>query len=424
MERQQGAGRSQTASLLRAYHRAGDAAARERLIEVYLPLVRTFARRYSRSSDDYEDLYQVGCIGLIKAVDRFDVSRGGELAAFAVPTIVGEIRRYLRDRGGSVKLPRRALELRTPAVRAQTELSAALGRAPTSAEVAAELAADEEDVALALDAGRLSQAYELSAESPGEADPLDAVEDRVFLSEAFRGLDEADRRILYLRFVRDLEPASVARELGLSQRQLARRTESALAKLREQLEEESRPAEDESESTPVKARRARRNRKPREAAPDSYRIEIVRQSGPEGGWAATVAELPGCVAWGATQVEAVSAIDEAISAWIAEATATGREIPKPRASASHSGRLLVRMPQSLHADLSRAAEREEVSLNQFITSALASAVAWRGREEPEQREPPVDESARRRALGLNLLVLAVVGLTALVLLAVELAQRL
>ena len=424
VERQQGGGSSQTASLLRAYHRAGDAAARERLVEVYLPLVRSFARRYSRSSDDYEDLYQVGCIGLINAIDRFDVSRGGELAAFAVPTIAGEIRRYLRDRGGSVKLPRRVLELRTPALRAQRELSAALGRAPTSAEVAAELGAREEDVALALDAGRASQAYELSVESPGETDPLDAVEDRVFLSEAFRGLDQADRRILYLRFVRDLEPGEVARELGLSQRQLSRRTEAALAKLREQLEEESHPAGERGNSAPAKERRPRRNRRQAGSpAENSYRIEVARQAGPEGGWAATVAELPGCVAWGATQVEAVSAIDAAISAWIAEATASGREIPRPRAASSHSGRLLVRMPQSLHADLSRAAEREEVSLNQFITSVLASAVGWRVGDEPEQREPRADDSARRRALSLNLVVLAVVGLIALALLVVELVQR-
>jgi predicted RNase H-like HicB family nuclease len=291
--------------------------------------------------------------------------------------------------------------------------------------VAAELGADEADVALALDAGRMSQAYELNAEAAGETDPLDAVEDRVFLSNAFRGLDEADRRILYLRFVRDLEAAEVAGKLGMSQRQLSRRTESALATLRQQLEDESAPAEEEHESAPAKRRRPRRDRKPLAGTPveNSYRIEIVRQPGATGGWAATVAELPGCVAWGATQVEAVTAIDEAISAWIAEATANGREIPKPRAAASHSGRLLVRMPQSLHADLSRAAEREEVSLNQFITSVLASAVGWRVREDAERHDQPADDSARRRALGLNLVVLAVVGLTALALLAVELAQR-
>src|SRR3954469_5453478 len=92
--------RSETAELLRAYHEKGDTAARQRLVELYLPLVESFMRRYARGTDDYDDLYQVGCIGLINAIDRFDVSRGDELAAFAVPNIAGEIRRYQRDRSG------------------------------------------------------------------------------------------------------------------------------------------------------------------------------------------------------------------------------------------------------------------------------------------------------------------------------------
>src|ERR671937_414502 len=110
-ERHEGDDGSRTAKLLRAYHEKGDTTARERLVQVYLPLVESFARRYSRSSDDYEDLYQVGCIGLIQAIDRFDFERGEELTAFAVPNITGEIRRYLRDRAATLKLPRRVLEL-------------------------------------------------------------------------------------------------------------------------------------------------------------------------------------------------------------------------------------------------------------------------------------------------------------------------
>src|SRR5881227_3738161 len=142
-ERHEGDDGSRTAALLRAYHRTGDTTARERLVQVYLPLVQSFARRYSRSADDYDDLYQVGCIGLIKAIDRFQVERGGELAAFAVPNIAGEIKRYLRDRGGSVRLPRRVVELRGAAVHAQRELATSLGRPPTSAEIAEQLGARE-----------------------------------------------------------------------------------------------------------------------------------------------------------------------------------------------------------------------------------------------------------------------------------------
>src|SRR5919198_6285759 len=134
VERHEGADSSRTARLLRAYKRSGDITARDQLIGVYLPLVRSFARRYSRGSEDYDDLYQVGCIGLLNAIERFRPDRGDELAAFAVPNIVGEMRRYLRDRGTSVRLPRRVLELRTPATRTQNDLAPRLRRAPTNAE--------------------------------------------------------------------------------------------------------------------------------------------------------------------------------------------------------------------------------------------------------------------------------------------------
>jgi RNA polymerase sigma-B factor len=418
--------------LLRAYHRRGDTTARERLIEVYLPLVESFARRYSRSSDDYDDLYQVGCIGLIQAIDRFQVDRGGELAAFAVPNIAGEIRRYLRDRGGSVRLPRTVLELRGPALETQRELATSLERAPTNAEIAARLGADEADVAVALDARRFSQAYELGPDSASAPQPLDAVEDRVFLSEAFRGLDEAERRILYMRFVRDLKAADVARELGISVRQLTRRTEAALGKLRHELERSS-----DDEEQPAAVRRqlpARCETVSRTMAdPESfderylaqpYHVAVVREPRAEDGWTARVEELPGCVATGRTRVDAVARVDQAMREWIADALAHGRDVPRPHAASSHSGRLLVRMPRSLHADLSSAAEREEVSLNQFITSVLASAVAWRKRDRGEPTAPSADERARRRALNLNVAVLWVVALTALVLLVVELVQRL
>jgi RNA polymerase sigma-B factor len=422
---------SETGRLLRAYHRSGDITARDQLIEVYLPLVRSFARRYARGSEDYDDLFQVGCIGLINAIDRFRPELGDEFAAFAVPNVTGEMRRYLRDRGRTVRLPRRVLELRPAAVQAQNELAARLGRAPTSAEVAGELGADEPDVALALDAERLSQSYELGQEQPATAEPLDSVEDRMFLSEAFRGLGEEERRLLYLRYVRDLEPADVASELGMSTRQLSRRTQAALAKLRGELERTSTPAE-----TDPPRRLPTPSEEPKMAPMDNtgtveqsyldqpYHIELVRESGPGGGWTARVEELADCVAHGSTHDEAVLRVEEAMRAWIADAQGHGREIPRPRVPGRHSGRLLVRMPQSLHGDLARAAEREEVSLNQFITGALASAIGWRRSDSPSTEATRASESERRRVLTVNIVVLGLVALVALVLLAVELAQRL
>src|SRR5215213_7802503 len=141
-----------TTGLLRAYLQRGDIRARDRLIELYLPLVESFAHRYERT-EDYDDLFQAGCIGLINAVDRFDLERGGELTAFAVPNVVGEIKRHLRDRTGSVRVPRPLQELRTRVLRCETELGAALRRRPTPAELARELQVDEDDVARALRMG-------------------------------------------------------------------------------------------------------------------------------------------------------------------------------------------------------------------------------------------------------------------------------
>jgi RNA polymerase sigma-B factor len=232
---------SVTARLLRAYHERGDTSARQRLVELYLPLVEMLARRHARAAGEYDDLYQVGCIGLINAIDRFELARGNELAAFAVPTIAGEIQRYQRDRGGSVRMPRRVSELRGPARRVHAALAAKLGRDPTPAQVAQALGADERDVAVALD-GRAATARELADGDATSVEEPDAADERLFLSEAFRGLDARERQILYLRYVRDLEAGEVARQLGLSPRQLSRATNAALAKLRGELEGPRRPA--------------------------------------------------------------------------------------------------------------------------------------------------------------------------------------
>jgi RNA polymerase sigma-B factor len=429
-ERHGAEGRSATAKLLRDFHKRGDSAARQRLIELYLPLVDSFARRYSRSSDEYDDLNQVGCIGLINAIDRFDLEQGDELTAFAVPNITGEIRRHLRDRSPAVRLPRPVLELRGAAIRTQADLAASLGRTPTNAEIAERLDAGVEDVAAALEAGRASMAVELApdagAEAPRDAESLDAAEDRLFLSGAFGHLDERERRILYLRYVRDLDPNDIARELAMSRRQLSRTTQAALAKLRLGLES---PSLASPAGGPTMAAKGAGN----DLELDSYirqpyHIELVKDDAGDG-WTAQVEELHGCAANGATADEAVGRVEAAMRDWVTDALANGREVPKPRSATSHSGRLLVRMPQSLHAELSRAAEREEVSLNQFITSSLASAVGWRRDERAEPggapdsgaRLPPAGDG-RSFALVANLVILALVAVIAVILLVVALRR--
>ena len=412
---------SVTDSLLRTYHETGDTAARKRLVELYLPLVDSLVRRHTHGGDDYDDLFQVGCIGLINAIDRFDPERGAELAAFAVPNIAGEIQRYLRDRGGTVRLPRRVLELRGAARQAESELAARLGRTPTAAEIGAEIGADERDVALALDSARASTTVELEpGSSPG--DEGDVAEDRIFLADAFRELDERERRIMYLRYIRDMPPAEVAQALGLSERQISRTAQVALTKLRSNLEGKPAP-----EAVAPARRLPERAPKPKMAAmggpaaagkpsATSYHIELVYED--DSTWNAQVEELPGCEGRGATPDEAVRAAEAAMERWIADATAAHREIPKPRAAPSHSGRLMVRMPPSLHAELSQAAQREEVSLNQFITGALASAVRWRASGGAEQTDEPQPQMSR--LLVLNLVVLGVIAVIALILLVVAL----
>ena len=417
---------SETGRLLRAYHEHGDAQARERLIELYLPLVETFTRRYARTADEHDDLYQVGCIGLINAIDRFELSRGDELAAFAVPNINGEIRRYLRDRGGSIRLPRRILELRAAAAQAQAELRAQLGREPGISDIAAELQANESDVALALDAGA-SQAIELQAgENEGTDEGLDTAEDRLFLSDAFRELDERERRLVFLRYIRDAEPDAVAAELGISRRQLARSTEQALEKLRRGLEQPSprRRAPSPREPTEPKMTEARPAEHEPQPIDQAYHIELVKSDNADGGWIAKVDELPGCMAEGSSPEAAAARVQDAMRVWIEQAVTEGRDVPKPRSAASHSGRLLVRMPQSLHAELAHAAEREEVSLNQFITSSLASAVNWRGSGEHAipSAEPAPRSRGLRTALMANMVLLVLIAVLAIVLIVVALSR--
>src|SRR5512145_2539580 len=156
--------------LLITYHRNGDPVAREQALVELMPLVRALAARYAGRGEPLEDLVQVGSVGLIKAVDRFDVDRGVDFASYAVPTIVGEIRRHFRDKSWAMHVPRRLKELSVRLSRILDELTTELGRSPTVAELAQAAGVDEEDVVDALDSSNAYSTRSLHAPFEDEGD--------------------------------------------------------------------------------------------------------------------------------------------------------------------------------------------------------------------------------------------------------------
>lgn len=232
--------------LLRAYHERGDLAARDRLVEQHLPLVRSLARRYAGRGEPLDDLVQVASIGLIKAIDRFDLDRGVELSTYAIPTIVGELKRHFRDTGWAVHVPRRLKELSVQLNHSIEDLGAVLGRSPTIAELADAVGADEEEILEALDAGRAYTAVSLSAPADDEGgvrvdligeDELgyETGEYRADLLPGLVRLDERERRILQLRFGGGLTQSQIAKEVGISQMHVSRLIRRALETMRIEL---------------------------------------------------------------------------------------------------------------------------------------------------------------------------------------------
>jgi RNA polymerase sigma-B factor len=240
----------ETRALLRAYHQRGDLAARDRVIEAHLPLVRALARRYAGRSEQLEDLVQVGSIGLIKAIDRFQLDRGVELTTYAIPTIIGEIKRHFRDKGWSVHVPRRLKELSLRLTQLVEQLSGTLGRSPTVAELARAAGVEEEEVIEALEIGQAYSTMSLSAAPGGDEDtdldPLGSIgspepgfetsEDRALLLPGFRALDPRERRIMHLRFFAGLTQSEIAAEVGISQMHVSRLIRRSLEKMREEIE--------------------------------------------------------------------------------------------------------------------------------------------------------------------------------------------
>jgi RNA polymerase sigma-B factor len=321
-------------------------------------LVRSVARRYARGGEPVDDLVQVGAIGLIKAVDRFEPARGRDLRAVAVPAIEGEIRHHLRDRTQLVRTPRPVVELAARVRRAQVEIGAREGRLPTPTELAEAVGSSEEQVVQAMQSR--APVVELEPEN-GPAAPDDFADDRALLEAGMSVLSKRERRILQLRYYEDRSQVEIAREIGLSQAQVSRLIRRAVDRMRAAV------VEDGSEAYPRE-----------------------------------------------------------------EMTTREVEEPQPQQQSTHSGRLLVRMPQSLHAELARVAEHEGVSLNTLITGALASSVKWR--DGAVEGLPVVDAGAedgraapqRPRwtsiALAANLVVVVLAAAVAIVLLVVALGH--
>ena len=223
----------------------GDPHAREALAERFMPLAHKLARRYSGGRDTYDDVFQVACLGLLKAIDGFDVSRDVAFSSYAVPTIVGELKRYFRDRTWTVRPPRDLLERALRIERASERLSEKLHHAPTVSQLAELLDLSCEEVLEGLEAARAQHGASLDApiDQGDEARSLgdrfgghdsgfDRAEERVLAEQLSRGLSGRDREILRLRFQEDMTQAEIGLVLGVSQMQVSRLIRSALERLR------------------------------------------------------------------------------------------------------------------------------------------------------------------------------------------------
>ncbi|MFC9926648.1 RNA polymerase sigma factor SigF [Streptomyces sp. NPDC127190] len=222
---------------------------RDTLIELNLPLVRYAAARFRSRNEPMEDIVQVGTIGLIKAIDRFDCERGVEFPTFAMPTVVGEIKRFFRDTSWSVRVPRRLQELRLALTKASDELSQKLDRSPTVTELAAALGVSEEDVVDGLAVGNAYTASSLDSPAPeddgGEASladrlgyedtALEGVEYRESLKPLLAKLPPRERRIIMLRFFANMTQSQIGEEVGISQMHVSRLLTRTLSQLREGL---------------------------------------------------------------------------------------------------------------------------------------------------------------------------------------------
>jgi RNA polymerase sigma-B factor len=248
----------QDRALFARYLDKRDPVDREMLVERFLPLARQLARRYQRPEEPFDDLFQVACLGLVKAIDRFDLEREVAFSSYAVPTILGEIKRYFRDRTWSVRVPRDLQELALKVDRAVSELSLDLHRQPTVEEIGAKVGADEEDVLEALEASGAYKATSLESPRGSEEESGDTLgdtlgteehgfalaEDRATIEHLMRSITPREREVLHLRFAEDLTQAEIGERIGVSQMQVSRIIRQSVARLRAYATARQRPPSD------------------------------------------------------------------------------------------------------------------------------------------------------------------------------------
>ncbi|GAA1998532.1 MULTISPECIES: RNA polymerase sigma factor SigF [Nocardioides] len=248
--------RRRSAELFLAFHdqqgsEAGRESARDALVHLHLPLVEHCARRFRNRGEPFEDLVQVGTIGLIKSIDRFDSDRGVEFSTYATPTIIGEIKRYFRDKGWAIRVPRRLQELRMQIGSATAELTQTLGRSPTARELAECIGCTVEEIVEGIESSNAYSTLSLDASDDsddGAATMLDAigiedaglehVEIRESIKPLLDQLDAREKKILLLRFFRNMTQSQIAEEIGVSQMHVSRLLNRTLEHLRRSLQEQ------------------------------------------------------------------------------------------------------------------------------------------------------------------------------------------
>jgi RNA polymerase sigma-B factor len=232
--------------LLRRIHEQGDRFARDRLAEEMLPLARALAGRYAGRGEPLDDLVQVACVGIMKAIDGFDVSRDVRFSSYATPTVLGEIKRHFRDKTWSVRVPRGLQELQLQVAKERDKLTNELGRSPTVQELADALDAPFEEVLATIQSSSARRTRSLEeptgddvtlADSLGDHDPeIERAEMRALLDSALGVLSARDREVLRLRFEEDLTQTEIALHIGVSQMQVSRLIRQSLARLRMDIE--------------------------------------------------------------------------------------------------------------------------------------------------------------------------------------------
>ncbi len=240
-----------TKELFRLYKQEGDESARDELIMSHLNLVRFLASKFKNRGEPLDDLVQVGTIGLIKAIDRFDPERGLEFTTYATPTILGEIKRHFRDKGWSVRVPRRLQELSAKVNQATDDLTKELQRSPSTEEVAARLGVSVDEVLEAMESSSAYSSVPLEAGGTDEGDApavidhyamvdedLAASDDRMVVADAIRDFSPREREVLRMRFKDGLTQVEIAKKLGVSQVQVSRLLRRTLKKVQDKLDPE------------------------------------------------------------------------------------------------------------------------------------------------------------------------------------------